>query len=138
MAVHLQNTVTGQEKLLGGRACGLCYHRGRKSLLGQKKAQNDKKPGQKVHKDPGQQDDEPLVPGAVGEGPGVVGDPLFLPLHGAEAADGKQAERVFRLPFLPVKEQRTHADGELVDLDAAEFCGKKVTKFVESDEDPEH
>ena len=70
----------------------------------------------------------------VAEAVGVVGV-LILPLHGAEAPDGESAEGEFG-PLLPlfVPDLGAHADGKLVDGDAAQPRGDKVAPLVGGDQ----
>src|SRR5699024_3196943 len=58
-------------------------------------------------------------------------------LQGAVAADGQQPERVLGLLRLPVPHQGPHADGELVDPDAAELRRGEVAELVDGDQHAE-
>ena len=56
---------------------------------------------------------------------------FLLPFHGAEAADGKGAERIDRLPLLLMQKLRAHAHGKLRHLHAARLRHKKVAQLVD-------
>ena len=101
--------------------------------------QHDEQAGEKVHKGPRHQDNGLLPSGGVAEGPGVVGGRLLvLPLHGAVAAHGKEAKTVKGISFLFLQQGGSHADGELVDLNAEEFGRGKVAELVDGNEQAEH
>ena len=98
--------------------------------------QDNEKPRQKVHKGSGCEDHQLLEKALAAQGPLVRGG-LVLPLHGAEAADGQQAQGVLGLPRVPVPDQGAHADGELVDPHAAELCRGEVAELVDGDQHAE-
>ena len=62
---------------------------------------------------------------------------LVLPLHGAEAADGQQPQGILGLPLLALPEAGPHADGELVDLHAAELRRQEVAQLMDGDQHAE-
>ena len=140
MAVHPVQPVAGQQAgllkvLRAGHIAG--DHRGHEPLHLGKEGQDQNHPGRKIEEGPGHQDEKPLPGGLVPKGPGVVGV-LPLPLHGAEAADGKGPEGIGRLPAPAGKQLRPHADGELVDPDSQRLGGNKVAEFMDGDEQAEH
>ena len=101
--------------------------------------QYDEQAGEEIHKCPGHQNNRLLPPGGVAEGPGVVGGRLLvLPLHGAVAAHGKEAKAVKGISFLLLQQGGSHADGELVDLDAEELGRREVAELVDGNQQAEH
>ncbi len=56
---------------------------------------------------------------------------LVFPFHGAETADGKQAQRILGSPFFKVAQQRAHAHGEFVHAHAGELRRKKMAELVD-------
>ena len=71
------------------------------------------------------------------QGSGVVGV-LLLPLHGAEAADGQQAQSIGGIAPWSFEQGGAHADGELVDPHAAGLGRQKVAQLVDGDEHAEY
>ena len=55
-------------------------------------------------------------------------------LHSHIAADGKCPDTVFCLFRLFLKNQRSHADGEFVDLDPYRFGRKEMPAFVDDNQ----
>ena len=103
---------------------------------GSEEGEDEEHPGQEVGGGTGDQNQEFFPPGGVAEGPWVVALPV-LPFHGAEPADGEQAEGVFGLLPLPVPQLRPHADGELQHLHAGGFGHQEVTQLVDGNEEAE-
>ena len=140
MSVYCHNTVSHfQSLLLGGPIIGkAAHHRQCAMVIQRKKAQNDQETGQKVHKHPGQQNNDPLPPGAVWKSPGVSRLSFSISFHCAKAANRQPTQGIIRFFTLFMDQKRPHADGKLVDLHPTGFGRHKVTKLMQSDQDTKH
>ena len=101
------------------------------------KHQNDDKAREEVHQGAGGKDQELAPEALVIQGSGVVGV-LLLPFHGAEAADGQQAQSICGIAPGLFEQGGAHADGELVDPHAAGLGRQKVAQLVDGDEHAEY
>mgnify|MGYP000130275648 CR=1 FL=1 len=100
-------------------------------------AQDNKQSRKEIHPRPGGKDQQLRPKALVFQGPGIAGG-LVLPLHGAEAAEGKAPQGVQGLPLLLLANGRAHADGELIHPHAAGLGGHKMSQLVYGDEHTEH
>ncbi len=89
-----------------------------------------------IHEGPGGEDDQPSDHALIAESAGIAGA-LLLPLHGTEAAHGKGAERVIRLPLLNMQQSGAHADGKFNDLYAACLGRQKMSQLMDENNDTE-
>ena len=62
----------------------------------------------------------------------------FLPFQRYKAAHRQGAQAVLGAFMVLFPEQRPHADGKLVDLNAAELCHSKMPELVDGDHHAEH
>ena len=98
---------------------------------------NDQQARDKIHEGAGHQNDQPLPPGRIVEGSGVVAL-LVLALHGAVAADWQQAQRIEGLPSLRLQELRAHVDGVFVHLHARELGRDEMAELMDGDQEAEN
>ena len=91
---------------------------------------------QKVHCRARDEDDDALPRRLIHERARIVGR-FVLPGHGAEAAEGDAAQGIDRLALLLLQDDRTHAERELLDFDAAGLRRSEVPKLMYADEHAE-
>ena len=133
LVAHL-NTLLGEGAawLDLGDLCGL--HR----VAGEAVEQgHHEKAGQQIHERARAEDNQALPPLGVDKGAGILALAV-LPLHGAVAANGDQAEGILGLLPLPAEESRTHVDGKLVDPHAGELCGQEVAQLMNENQKAEN
>ena len=62
----------------------------------------------------------------------------FLPFQRHKAAHGQGADAILGAFMVLFPEHRPHADGKLIDLNAAELCHSKMPELVDGNHRTEH
>ena len=136
MAVDRQEPVPPLQPIFPGIGKPLCKvsdHRHGIAAGHPKENGHQHKARHKVHHRPGGQDDE-LPPGGLsGEGPGIL-TVLVLPFHGAVSPDGEGPKGVQGFPLLPGENGRSHANGELIDLNVQAFGRQEMPALMDCNE----
>ena len=103
-----------------------------KLFVGQEDEKEQKHAGDEVHGGTGHQNDQPLPPGRLAEGPAVLRVSV-LTLHGAEAAKGDAPEGVGGLPHLLLENRRPHEQGKFIYPDTGQLRRHKMSQLVNED-----
>ena len=122
--------------LAGGVLPELGDGRGADEVRGAEHGGDDDETRDEVHGG-ARQDDDGALPGRLTVEGALDLTVSVLPFHGDIAADGQGADRVLGLRFLFFPEDRTHAEGELVDADLEQLRGQEVAPFVGGDQQSE-
>ena len=98
--------------------------------------QNQQHTGQKIHQRASGQN-QCLCPKALPHKGPLIAGILILPLHGAEAANGKQPQGIQSFPFLESPQFGAHANGKLVDTNFRRLCQQEMAQLVKKYHEPE-